>query len=101
MLEKITVDITGLPDDSRFGGERTCGLCVRGCEIGEEDYVACTASSEDNPIWAIRKYSMLGMRNALAHRDDGEYLGQDPEKMRRDDGYECPAFIPRAHGEDK
>jgi hypothetical protein len=89
-----------LPDDSRFGGDRTCGQCVRSCATQEEDFVACGASADDNPIWAIRKYSLTGMRDAIAYGGTNEYLGQDCDRMRRDDGWECPAFIRRKFGGD-
>lgn len=88
-----------LPDDSRFGGDRTCGQCVRCYEIGEEDFVACGANPDEvlPPIWAARKYSLIGLRDALAYKDTTEYLGQDCEHMRRDDGVDCIAFRPKTH----
>jgi hypothetical protein len=87
------------PDDGRFGGDRTCGQCARHYECGEEDYVACGAAFDDNPIWAQRMYSLIGMRDAIAHKESGstEYLGQDCERMRRDDGVDCIAFRRQTH----
>jgi hypothetical protein len=87
------------PDDSRFGGLHTCGNCARHCEVDEEDFVACGAHPDDNPIWALRKYSLIGMRDAVEHEQTGstEYLGQDCERMRRDDGVDCIAFRQQTH----
>jgi len=84
-----------LPRDEFFGGDRTCGRCSyhRATEDEEEDFVACVCPVEENPIWAIRKFSRIGMRDAEAYKGTHEYLGQDPGKMRSDDGVACEAFV--------
>jgi hypothetical protein len=83
----------GIPDDSTFGGVRGCGNCARSYQGKDDDHVGCGASYEDNPIWAARKYSLVGMKTALSGTK--QYLGQDCDDMRSDDGNTCKAWEAR------
>jgi hypothetical protein len=95
---------------------------MRSFDCGEQDFVACGAAFEDNPIWADRQVN--GIRNYVAPRvsQPGDFLkmmseiggytkpeepeGQPPdigydgmndERMRVDDGgSKCRAYERRA-----
>lgn len=102
-------------DDSNFGMDGTgCGNCQRSFFCGEDGFVACGASAEDEPIWAVRKYGVLGLAGTLARalrgsqeaqqevedaleaEEKGQYTGMDCEHMRVDDGgNSCRAYIRR------
>jgi hypothetical protein len=70
-----------------------CGSCLRHCEIGERDFVACMAGSSDDPIWAERRRDYKKRRIPIEERP-WRFQGIDPGHMHRTDGETCSAFVP-------
>jgi hypothetical protein len=73
-----------------------CVNCKHSYDADAPDRVACGHGVDDdnpsnNPIWAIRKYSLEGFRVMLT-AGGRAVEGFDCDNMRKSDGRNCPTF---------